>query len=1131
MPSTHRRNRLLLFAFLILTSLGLGAQNKPVTIKVENTPVSTVLAQIVKQTGYLFVYEETDIDTARKVTLDVKDAPTHQVLHSIFPSSTTVKWSFKGHNITLTTKKHKKNTKTEKKTGKRTISGSVKDGKDGEPLIGAVVRVQGGDRSEAALVDVDGNFTINIDDSDGRKPVLEVSYVGYKPREVPVGGMTSIDIDMTGAQNTLDEVIVVGSGTQKKVSVTGAISTVSGLDLKTPSTTLSRAIGGRIAGVITKQTSGEPGTGSEFYIRGISTFGGKTTPLILLDDVEINASDLDFIPAENIESFTVLKDASATAIYGARGANGVMIVTTKGGEFNSKTKINVNVENTFNFINKVPEFIGAVDFMNFYNDVARFRDRGQQYSQVAIDRTASKVNPYLYPDVNWTKEMLRDWCMRQRANLNVSGGGSKAKYYMSLEFTHENGLQKSEKNYSWDNNQQIYNYTFQNNISYKLTPTTNVSLNMNTQIRQLSHPDFATETVIGWVGKKANPVDFPVYYPNGPDGSIRYASRRISSGFLDNPKQMMNSSFYEENSNTVNAVLKIDQDLSFITKGLKINAWVNWKNYSKDYVQKKMYPYIYYMPVDDATDPTAPFEPIVQNPDANQFVSIAGNHPSGDRTFELQANVNYARRFGKHDFTAMAMYRMREYRSSHFSSASASVYPKRNQGISGRLTYNYDYRYLLEFNFGYNGTERLHKSHRFGFFPAASIGWVVSGEKFWEPLAKTITHLKLRGSYGLVGSDDLASPNGTYFLYQDLIYHDNLNFWNWYSGDGDNSYTGGGPLLRYYALTDVVWEKSKKLDIGLDMTLWGKLNLTLEYFREDRYDIFMERESWPWSLGYGMAIPWGNIGKALNQGFEASINLNHALSKDLSFSFQANFTYAQNKYVYKDEPSYQYPWKRVTGEPLDGYRIEGYIAEGLFRSQEEIDNSPVQQVGTSPVKVGDIKYRDLNGDGKVNADDRTMISKYGKNPRLMYGFGGTVNWKKWDFGFFFTGTGCRTISIADKVDPGQATNGQNLNVFKWVYNNYFDPDKGNFDAAYPLPGLTSVDISNNTVNSTYWLRNASYLRLRNLELGWSFKYGRIYVNGVDLLCFSKFKLWDPELDGPYKYPLQKSVNVGVQFNL
>ncbi|MDE7408040.1 MAG: SusC/RagA family protein, partial [Muribaculaceae bacterium] len=360
--------------------------------------------------------------------------------------------------------------------------------------------------------------------------------------------------------------------------------------------------------------------------------------------------------------------------------------------------------------------------------------------------------------------------------------------------------------------------------------------------------------------------------------------------------------------------------------------------------------------------------------------------------------------------------------------------------------------------------------------------------------------LKLRGSYGLVGSDDLESPNGTYFLFMDQLYNNNLNFWGWQTGDGNNYYTGTGPLIRYYALNDVVWEKSRKLDLGFDLTLWGDLNVTAEYFRENRYDIFMERGSWPSSLGYGLGIPWANTGKVLNQGVEVSVNYTHAINNETSISFQGNLTYTKNKYLDKDEPQYNYPWQYVTGCPLDQYRIDGYIAEGLFQSQEEIDNSPEQQVGASTVMVGDIKYRDLNGDGKINSDDKTMISKYGQMPRLMYGFGATLNWRKWDFGFFFTGTGCRKISIANTMDPFQSIGYTDRNVFRWVADNYFDPDKGNFDAQYPRLGLKVGDIANNQVNSTYWLRDASYLRLRNLELGYTFKYGRVYVNGVDLLC-------------------------------
>lgn len=1119
MPITIRKTWLLLAAFVAI-AISTQAQNKVVTLKADNTPLSAVLASIEQQTGYTFVHSD-NVNLSRPVDVDVTDTPTSKVLSIIFPKSANVSWDFKGTEITLKSKSKSKNNVG---YGKRTVTGTVKDAKDGEPLAGAVVSIAGMPNT-GTLVDVDGNFAIEVT---GKKPVLQVNYIGYKTREVPVGDLTNVDIPMTGAENTFDEVIVVGSGTQKKVSVTGAISSVSGDALKMPTTTLSRALGGKIAGLITKQNSGEPGTGADFYIRGISTFGGKATPLILLDDVEINASDLNAIPAENIESFSVLKDASATAIYGARGANGVMIITTKGGDYNSKTKINIKVENTFNFLSKVPEFISAVPFMEFYNNANSFRNPNSAplYSDVQIQRTKDKVNPYLYPDVDWRDELFRKNSQRQRVNLNVSGGGTRAKYYMSLDFQHENGIQKPDKWYSWDNRQKIYNYTFQNNISYKLTSSTVLALNINAQIQQTSRPNTESETTFGWIRFFANPVEFPVYYPTGDDGKPRYASKSVgTSGYLTNPKAEMNKSFFQRNRSVVNSVVKLDQGLDFITPGLKLNAWVNFKTAHRDYYTRTIDPYLYYYRVDDDTDPEAPFEPAILNPSANQYINQSGTHPTGNTTFELQGNLNWNRNFGLHDITAMVMYRMREYRSSD------AALPNRNQGISGRFTYDYAHRYLAEFNFGYNGSERLTKKYRFGFFPAGSIGWVISNEEFWEPLSNAVSNLKLRASYGLVGSDDLASPNGTYYLYIDQIYNNNLNFWNWSTGDGDGSYTGSGPLIRYYALNNVTWEKSRKFDIGLDFTLFRDLHGSLEYFNEYRYDIFMERASWPYALDYGLAVPWANTGRARNQGFELSLNYNRRLTKDLSVSFQGNFTYTQNKYLDKDEPNYKYPWQRVTGTPLDGYRVEGYIAEGLFRSQEEIDMSPAQQVGTNIIRVGDIKYRDLNGDGKINSDDKTMISKYGSTPRIMYGFGATLNWKNWDFGFFFTGAGCRTISIAGTSDPQQNTWLQNENVFQWVYDDYFDPNKGNFDAAYPLPGVTSSDISNNTVNSTYWLRNASYLRLRELELGWTFKYGRVFASGNNLFVISGFKYWDPELNSPNVYPLQKSLNIGIQFNL
>lgn len=409
-----------------------------------------------------------------------------------------------------------------------------------------------------------------------------------------------------------------------------------------------------------------------------------------------------------------------------------------------------------------------------------------------------------------------------------------------------------------------------------------------------------------------------------------------------------------------------------------------------------------------------------------------------------------------------------------------------------------------------------------------SLGWVISNEKFFEPLKHVVNSLKVRGSYGLVGSDDLQQPGGSYYLYIDKLTNNALEQIKWTFGESMN-HTLGGPEVSYYANQDAVWEKAKKLDIGMDVSLFNHWNMTIDYFYDRRYDIFMERQSWPVSLGYDKAKPWGNVGKMDNKGVEFSISFKKNVSRDLGVSFQANLTYNKNKLVYKDEPDYPTIWKSETGKPYS--RITGYIAEGLFQSQEEIDNSPEQMVGNSKPMVGDIKYRDLNGDGKVTEDDQCMISKYGSVPRMQYGFGGTINYKKFDFGIFFSGSALRSIMI-NNLDPFLEGNRiPNKNVLKFIADNHWSVDNPNPKAEYPRMGLTTGDIGNNTANSTYWLRNGSFLRLKNLEIGYKIPYGRIYVSGANLLRFSPFKLWDPELASWNSYPLQHTVNVGIQLNL
>lgn len=1009
----------------------------------------------------------------------------------------------------------------------RTVTGTVTDAVDGEPLVGATVMVQG--ETTGTVTDIDGNFSITV--KVGKKtPTLVVSYIGYQKGIVPVENMADLKITLRPEANSLEDVVVVGTGTQKKVSVTGAISSVSGGALKTSASTLTNNLAGKFAGVYANNTSGKPGDGASFYIRGIDNFASKSaTPLILLDDVEISAGDLNYIPAENIASFSVLKDASATAIYGARGANGVMIVTTKGGDYNSKTKVNISVENAFNILDDMPQFVDGATFMETYNKAQYYRTPlvAPVYSQEQIDRTRSGKNPYLYPDVNWEKTLFKKMALRQRVNLNVSGGGNKVKYYMSVEMNHENGHYRTAKLFSWNNNIQNYNYTFQNNISYKLTPTTTVSMNLNAQIRQKVSPNVDSGQLFGYV-HGYNPVMFPVMYParDGYDHHLFGSFDYTATYFFDNPYAVMNSSFAQSNANTTNTVIKVDQDLAFITKGLKLNVWVNFKNWSQKSFNRSVTPYKYRAETSamDAEDWENPIFDLRKLADGTNYITESAQSNTSDNTFELQGNLSYSRRFGESEVNANAIYRMREYRGT-------TVLPNRNQGISGRVTYDYAHKYLAEFNFGYNGTERLAKGYRFGFFPAGSLGWVVSNEKFWEPISNVVNHFKVRGSYGLVGSDDLVKANGAYFLYIDKLIGDSLNGLTWQPGAGGGAGWGqslGGPRIQYIGVKDLGWEKVKKLDIGVDFRFFDDLSVTLDYFHSKRYNMFMERKSWPAMLGYGEMMPYAPIGEVENKGFEGSVSWSKNLNHETAITFTGNFTYNTNKILNMDELNYKYPWQFQTGLPVN--HIRGYICDGLFRSQEEIDNSPVQNLG-SKVMVGDLKYRDLNCDGQINQDDQTMISDTGTTPRFQYGFGATLNWRKFDFGFFFTGSAKRTIAISGlhPFQPGSGTAPRS--VLNWIYENAFDPEKGNFDAEYPLMGIQSAEVSNNTVQSTYWLRKGDFLRLRNIELGWTFPYGRVYVQGVNLVNFTGFKLWDPELGAWNSYPLQKTVNIGVQFNL
>lgn len=1097
---------------ILLFALNTSDLLAQISVKGRNLTAVEAIRQIEKGTDWTFLYNASDISALKAKDMDV-NGDIETVLNALF-EGTGVSWQIKGNEVMLKTDFSKEPVAQSQKGRKRVVTGFVTDSNDGQPVIGAGVFVKG--TNDGTVTDVDGAFTISFS---GKSCELVVSYLGYKDQTLYITDQGMVDVALTPDTEMLSEVIVIGAGTQKKVSVTGSVTAIKGDQLRAPTSSLSSSFAGKLAGVISMTTSGEPGSSSEFYIRGISTFGGRATPLIILDGVEISTSDLDNIPSESIESFSILKDASATAIYGARGANGVMIVTTKDGTMNSKAKVNVTLENSFLQPMNMVDYVDGATWMEIYNEaqLTRTPDATPKFDSYLIDLTRAGTSPYLAPDVDWQDLMFKKMTMNQRANVNVQGGGSRVTYYLGLQANHDTGLLKVPQTHSFDNNINRWLYVFQNNISYKLTNTTKVDLKMNAQIGRFKGPGTSTSELFRYT-YLANPINFPAFYPaQEGDTHVRYGSEWLTEGStrLINPYAEMCKSFKEQNSSTLNTTLKINQLLDFITEGLSVTALVNFKSYASSYYTQTLEPY-YYRVLDASTDDNLVFERVGTS--GTEYVSDSQITKQNNSTLYIDARIDYNRVFGgKHYVTGMLMYMQREYRSS--------IYPNRNQGLSGRFTYDYRHRYLAELNFGYNGTERLARGDRFEFFPAMSLGWVVSEEPFWNSLKGAVDYFKIRGSYGLVGSDETGLDNGAaHFLYLDTVGLKNGT--GFQTGYGSYGSFLQGPKVSAYAVAGATWEKVRKLDIGVDLTFFEQLDITFDYFYDHRYDILMKRASWPDIMGYGSAVPWSNIGEVDNWGVELSLNWKKELFKDFIIDLRGNFTYNRNKYVNIDEPDYPYVWKSLTGQPLS--HTMGYIAEGLFSSYEEIKNSPEQNLG-SEVMPGDIKYRDVSGDGMITEDDMVIISDYGKVPRIQYGFGLNITWKKLDVGVFFNGAAQRTIMISG-ISPffSDASYGER-NLMSFIAEDYWSEANPNPAARYPRLGVTNSQVANNIVESSYWMRNGSYLRFKTLELGYRFPHCRVFLNGDNIAVWSPFKLWDPELNYN-SYPLSRTFNIGVQLN-
>ena len=1003
---------------------------------------------------------------------------------------------------------------------KKKLTGVIRD-EEGMPLPGVTITVLGTTRG--SITDNDGSFTIEASSTDK----LVFSFIGMESQIVEVGSNQTFSIKLTQKTEELEDVTIVAFGKQKKESVIGSITSVRASELKVPSSNLTTALAGKVAGIISYQRSGEPGQdNADFFVRGVTTFGYKKDPLILIDGIELSSTDLARLQVDDIASFNIMKDAAATALYGARGANGVILVTTKSG-VEGKAKLSFRIENSFSAPTREVELADPVTYMLLANESVLTRDPLQitHYSDEKIANTIANVNPIFFPTNDWKEMLFKDYANNQRYNLNVSGGGPIARYYVAGSFSKDNGILKVDKRNNFNNNINLQKYTLRTNVNINVTPITELVVRLSGSFDDYTGP---LDGGSGMYSKimRSNPVLFPAYYPS----EVSPFTSHIMFGNYDNaqyinPYADMVKGYRDYSRSQMTAQFEINQNLDFITKGLKFRSMLNTLRNSYFSVSRAYNPYFYSLDGFDLATGTYQIGLLNEN-SGSDWLGYSEQPKEIAADFYLESALDYAGSFGKHEMSGLLIYIMKQNLQANAGSLQLSL-PSRNLGLSGRMTYAYDSRYFLEFNFGYNGSERFHTRNRFGFFPSAGFAWNISKEAFWEPYKKVVNNFRIRGTYGLAGNDAIGSAEDRFFYLSNV----NLNDGGKSAVFGRNlGYSRNGVTVSRYANENITWEIAKKANFAIEMGLWGKLDLQAEIFNEYRRNILMSRADVPVTMGLASAIR-ANVGEASGKGTDISLDYNQIWDKDLWLTIRGNFTYATSKYEVYEEPQYAEKWRFHVGNSLS--QQYEYIAERLFIDDEEVLNSPRQNFGE--YAAGDIKYTDVNRDGQITQADMVPIGNP-TTPEIVYGFGFSLGVKRFDFSAFFQGLANESFWI----NPSTTAPFQNeTQILKAYADSYWSEDNRDVYALWPR--LSSYAISNNTQTSTWFMRDGSFLRLKQLELGYTLPRSvqdklrtstcRFYVSGTNLLTLSKFKLWDVEMGGNgLGYPIQRTLNIGLNIS-
>lgn len=1126
--------KLCLVVCLLLGFTNVHAQDvtsKRVTLDQRNTPLIDVLLEIQKQTGVNFAYEKAQLEQFKPVTIKVQQTTLKEVLDVIFKDSGFT-YKITGNNIAIVRQQEVKSTPMS------TISGKVTDDK-GNPIPGATVIIHG--TTQGVATDIDGKYTLTVRPDD----ILQISFIGYKTETVPVKGKTRLNIALNPTAENIEEVTVVAFGTQKKESVVSAISTVRPMDLKSSSSDLTTSFAGRIPGMIAWQTGGIPGALTEeemntkFYIRGITSFqtGANIDPLILIDGVESSKLDLSRIAPEDIETFSVLKDASATAMYGARGANGVIMVTTKKGEEGS-VYASARYEAVFSMPTKEIDVVDPITYMRMYNQagVGRGQLSTPKYSEEVINRTASGKYPsWVYPANDWYNLMFKNYNVNHHAGISIRGGSKVIQYYTSVNYVRDMGMLKTDKLNDFDCNISNNQTSFRANLNIDLKAGIKLLINSSATLDKY-HGPLTNMTAAYGLAFAASPVDFAPLYPgdsyyNWPH--LRFGTTEASA---TNPYMLLHQGYTERTRYSTSNRAEYIHNLSSLLKGLELRASVSWVQSGYYTTSFATSPYKYSLLNYDFEKGTHTLRAI--NPEYSvRTLSVSDNSSTTQTQVTYEARLLHTAAWKDHQTSLTGVFQMQEKTFTPIQSVLNGM-PQRNLTFSMRGSYGYKDRYFIEGSFGYNGSERFAEDNRMGFFPAGGVAWVASSEPFMQSISKWLSYLKFRASYGQVGNDGIVSTPR--FVFLPTIERASTKYQDPQPGGGMNYYRY---LISAYTNNDIQWEIAEQLNFGVETKMFGGiLEFTLDAFQEIRHNVIGTRTTLPSSAGVEIA-PLDNIGKSRMRGIDFSGKIQHAFSKDLWMILNGTLTYSKSVYKEIEEATGKPDWQRMKGQEIS--QQIGYIAEGLFRDQAEIDNSPTQGGDVMP---GDIRYRDLNGDGVINVEDATHIG-FPETPRLIYGFQGFFNYKNLEFNIAFQGSGKRSFFIdPKKISPFSGNNA----MLQKICDSHWSED--NMSSRPFWPRLSTKNIiahnpqedwynSNNAEvrKSTYFMRECSFLRCTQVELAynlpqtlmnkWKLQYVKLFVRANNPFMISNFKVWDVELgENGFNYPIQKSYTAGLTFS-